>query len=151
MKLIKNIGNAAGEFTGGLIGGTVRVVGELAGSNFIKDIGNGVESATKFAGRTAGELASGVWDVTAGAIKKDEGKMDEGLQDLSGAVTGTARGVKHVVVDVVENGANVVKGIAQEDRELLKAGAKGLVYTAAIGAIAIGFVDLVDGPDGDGV
>lgn len=148
MKLLKGIGNAAGELTGLVLGGTVRVVGELAGSSFVREIGDGVESATRFAGRKAGELASGAWDMTAGLIRQDGTQLNEGLQDLGGAVTDTAKGIGHVLVTVAENSGNVVKGIAHKDKELLKSGAKGLVYTAAVGAVAVGVVDAVDGPEG---
>lgn len=148
MKFLKGLGNAAGELAGVVLGGTVRVAGELTGSSFVKEIGDGVENATRFAGRKAGELASGAWDMTAGIITQDEAKLHEGLDDLGGAASDTAKGVGHLLVNVAENGANVVKGVAQQDKELLKAGAKGLVYTAAVGAIAVGVVDIVDGPDG---
>jgi hypothetical protein len=147
MGFLKGLGNFAGEVVGGVLGGTVRVVGEVTGSKFIKEIGDGVENATKFAGKTAGDLASGAWDVTAGIVTQNEQKMSEGLGDIGGAVSSTAKGIGHMVVNVVENGTDVVKGIANDDSERLKNGAKGLIYTAAVGVIAVGIVDLADGPD----
>lgn len=148
MKFLKGLGNAAGEITGLVLGGTVRVAGELAGSTFIKEIGDGVENASRFAGSKAGELASGTWDMAAGIVKQDEAQLHEGLSDVGGALSDTAKGVGHLIVNVAENGANVVKGIARDDKDMLKDGARGLIYTAAVGAIAVGVVDAVDGPDG---
>jgi len=147
MSFLKGLGNFAGDVVGGVLGGTVRVVGEVTGSQFIKEIGDGVENATKFAGKTVGDLASGTWDVAAGIVTQDEAKMDAGLGDIGGAVSSTAKGVGHMIVNVVDNGASVVKGIGNNDSELLKTGAKGLIYTAAVGAIAVGIVDVVDGAD----
>jgi hypothetical protein len=144
---LKGLGSFAGEAAGLVLGGTVRVVGELTGSNFIKEIGDGVESATKFAGKTAGELASGTWDIAAGIITQDERQLDEGFNDVGGAVSSTARGIGGMVVNVVENGSNVVKGITNDDSTMLKDGAKGLIYTAAVGALAIGIIDVIDGAD----
>jgi hypothetical protein len=51
MGFLKGLGNFAGEVVGGVLGGTVRIVGDITGSNFIKEIGDGVENATKFAGK----------------------------------------------------------------------------------------------------
>ncbi|WP_238392665.1 hypothetical protein [Paenibacillus antri] len=147
MSFLKGLGNFAGEVVGGVLGGTVRVVGEIAGSNFIKEIGDGVEHATKFAGKTAGELASGTWDVAAGIVTQNERIMEDGFSDIGGAVSSTAKGVGHMVVNVVENGASVVKGISDNNTDLLKTGAKGLIYTAAVGAIAVGIIDVADGAD----
>lgn len=48
----------------------MRVVGEIAGSPFIKEIGNGVEKATINTGKTVGQLASGTYDLASGAIRK---------------------------------------------------------------------------------
>ena len=87
MSFFKGLGHFAGEVTGKVIGGSVRVVGELTGSNFVKEIGDNVEKATIIAGRTAGNLASGVYDTTAGLITSDEEQSSNGMKDISGAVT----------------------------------------------------------------
>jgi len=147
MGILKGLGNIAGDVVGGVLGGTVRVVGEITGSKFIKEIGDGVENATKFAGKTVGEISSGVWDVGAGIIKQNEKQLNEGLSDIGGAVSSTAKGVGHMVVNVVDNGTDVVKGIANSDSDLIKSGAKGLIFTAAVGVIAVGIIDVVGGPD----
>lgn len=148
MRLLKGIGNVAGELTGLVLGGSVRVVGELTGSDFVKEIGNGVEKTSRFAGRTAGELASGTWDTAAGLLTRDETLRQEGMQDLGTAVSTTVQGTGQVLKGVAANAGNVARGIADKDGELLKTGLKGLVYTAAVGTIAVGVVDVLDGPDG---
>ena len=148
MRLLKGIGNAAGELTGLVLGGTVRVVGELTGSNFVKEIGDGVEKTSRFAGRTVGDLASGTWDTAAGLLAREQARRKEGMQDLGAADNATVKGTGQVLTGMAENAGNVAKGIAGKDKELLKHGVKGLVYTAAVGAIAVGVVDVLDGPDG---
>jgi hypothetical protein len=150
MTFLKGLGQFAGEVTGKVLGGSVRVVGEIAGSQYIKDIGNGVEKATINTGKTAGQLASGVFDVTKGIIKKDEAAVDSGLGDIGGAVTNTAKGVFASTKYVYNNGKDVVTGIKDDDMDKVKQGAKGLVAAAAVSVIAVGIIDVIDGVDGIG-
>ena len=73
--------------------------------------------------------------------------MDEGFNDIGGAVSTTAKGIGSTVVNVVDNGGKVINGVFSGDGDQFSAGARGLVKTAAIGALAIGVVDFVDGAD----
>ncbi|MDF2923732.1 MAG: hypothetical protein K0R57_2646 [Paenibacillaceae bacterium] len=148
MSFLKKLGQAAGEVTGLVLGGTVRVVGEVTGSGFIKEIGDSVEKATVVTGKTLGNAASGVWDAGAGLIKQDKEQLDEGLHDIKDAVGSTVKGIGQGIGYVYDNGKDVVNGLREQDKELAKEGAKNLVKAAAVGALAIGVVDVLDGPDG---
>ncbi|WP_186445920.1 hypothetical protein [Paenibacillus cremeus] len=148
MGFLKDLGKFAGEVTGKVIGGSVRVVGELTGSDYIKEIGDGVENATIRTGETLGNAASGIWDVGAGIITQDEKQLEAGFSDVGQAVGSTIMGVGQGIGYVYENGKDVVSGLKDGDGELLKQGAKNLVKVAAVGVLAIGIVDVVDGVDG---
>jgi DNase/tRNase domain of colicin-like bacteriocin len=147
MDFLKKTGKFAGTLTGKVLGGSVRIVGELANSKYIKEIGDSVERATTQTGELLGQTASGLYDVGAGLITKDESKRDEGLGDIGGAVKTTAIGIGHGVVHVVASGKDVYQGLKDGDNERLKQGAKNLGKVAAVGVIAIGVIDLVDGVD----
>lgn len=142
------MGQLAGEVTGKVLGGSVRVVGELAGSPFIKEIGNGVEKATINTGKTVGQLASGTYDLASGAIRKDDTAIDAGLADIGGAVTTTAKGVAISAKYVYNSGKDVVVGMKEEDKDRVKLGAKNLLAAAAVTTLAVGVIDAVDGPEG---
>lgn len=148
MSFLKGLGQFAGEVTGRVLGGTVRVVGEVVRSDYIKEIGNGVEQATITTGRTAGELASGIYDVASGAIRRDGDAVNGGLNDIGGAVKTTATGVVSSVKYVYDSGKDVVVGLREENYAKAKSGAKGLVTAAAISVIAVGLIDVLDGADG---
>lgn len=92
MNFLKGAGKLAGDFTGRVLGGTVRVAGELVHSDYIKEIGNDVERVTAKTGELAGQAASGVWDVGAGLITADKRQAKTGFEDLGDAVTTTIRG-----------------------------------------------------------
>lgn len=147
MGFLKELGKFTGQVAGQVIGGSVRVVGELTGSDFIKEIGDGAQRATENAGRVLGNAASGVWDVAAGIVQQDELRMEDGFRDVGGAVGETARGIGASLVNVVENSGQVIEGIKNEDSKLLKEGAKGLLKTAAVATLAIGVIDIIDGVD----
>ncbi|WP_409340420.1 hypothetical protein [Paenibacillus sp. MBLB4367] len=145
MDLLKGIGKLAGDVTGRVLGGTVRVAGELVNSNYIKEIGNDVERVTAKTGEIAGQAASGVWDVGAGLLTADKRQTNTGIGELGDV---TVKGIGDGIEYVVESGREMVTGIKENDKELLKEGVKKLGKAAAITTIGIGLVDLVDGPDG---
>ncbi|MCM3626777.1 hypothetical protein M3194_05315 [Paenibacillus glycanilyticus] len=148
MDLLKGIGKLAGDVTGRVLGGTVRVAGELVRSDYIKEIGNDVERVTAKTGELAGQAASGVWDVGAGLITADKQQAKTGFDDLGDAVTTTVRGAGQGIEYVVESGKDVVTGIKENDKQRIKDGAKKLGKAAAVTVIAVGVIDIVDGPDG---
>lgn len=148
MSFLKGLGQFAGEVTGKVIGGSVRVVGEIAGSPFIKEVGNGVEKATINTGKTVGQLASGTYDLASGAIRKDDAAVEAGLADLGDAVTNTAKGVALSAKYVYNGGKDVVVGMKEEDMDRVKLGAKHLLAAAAVTTLAVGVIDAVDGADG---
>lgn len=148
MSFLKGLGQFAGEVTGKVLGGSVRVVGEIAGSPFIKEVGNGVEKATINTGKTVGQLASGTYDLASGAIRKDDAAVEAGLADLGDAVTNTAKGVAVSAKYVYNGGKDVVVGMKEEDMDRVKLGAKHLLAAAAVTTLAVGVIDAVDGADG---
>lgn len=54
MSFLKGLGQFVGEVIGKVFGGSVRVVGEIVGSFFIKEIGNGVEKVMINMGKMVG-------------------------------------------------------------------------------------------------
>ena len=49
-----------------MTGGIIKGVGEVTGSDFIKEVGDGVKHSTEFAGKRLGSLAEGAWNVGSG-------------------------------------------------------------------------------------
>ncbi|MFC4808199.1 hypothetical protein [Paenibacillus sp. GCM10023250] len=147
MELLKGFGKLAGDITGRVLGGTVRVAGELVHSDYIKVIGNDVERVTAKTGELAGQAASGVWDVSAGLITADKQQAKAGFDELGVAATTAVRGAGQGIEYVVESGKEVVTGMKENDTQLMKEGAKKLGRAAAVTILAVGVIDIVDGPD----
>ena len=83
-------GNTKGTGIGEVVGGTVNLVGEVTGSEFIEEIGDGIKKASTFVGDKLREVASGTWDVAAGLITQDEIQLNEGFKDIGQAAGDTA-------------------------------------------------------------
>lgn len=148
MGFLKALGTLAGQVAGDVVGGSIKFVGDITGSEFIDDIGEGVQKASYFAGDKLGEVASGTWDVAAGIITQDEWQLDEGLDDMGKAIGDTAKAAGHAVCNIVDNGRDVVGGVIDGDNDRILDGTKGLVKFGVVGALSFGLVDLVDGDDG---
>lgn len=148
MNAIREVGKWAGAVTGKVLGGTVRVAGELVHSPYIKEIGDSVEHVTAASGDILGQAAGGLWEIGAGLVQKNEPRTREGFGELSQAVGDTVDGVGRGVEYILDNGREMISGLQEGDRERLKQGAKNLGKMAAVGALAIGVIELIDGADG---
>jgi len=151
MSLIRGIGKGLGKGAGFLLGKPIELVGEVTGSNLIGDIGKGVQKASEFAGDTAGQVVGGAVDTVSGIISEDQAKRDKGLGEMGNAVSRTAKGVVVTAKNAIHDGGDVIGGFVDGDHNRMKKGASSLVKTVAVGTIAVGVVDVIDGADGGGV
>ncbi|MBB6177314.1 hypothetical protein HNQ82_002147 [Anoxybacillus tengchongensis] len=147
MGFFRGLGRFAGKATGTVIGGAVNVVGELTGSEWVKEVGNGVKKASEFTGDTFGQVLDGVWDTAAGIANKDEKKIEKGLEHIGESVSRTVKGVYYTAKHTYENGKEVYEGIRDNDENKLKNGLAEIAKTAAVGMLAVGVVDIIDGAD----
>lgn len=147
MGFLRDLGNFTGKAAGFVVGGAVNVVGEVTGSKFIKEVGDGVKRASEFAGDTLGQVADGAWNTAAGIIQKDDDKIEQGLGDIGDSVSRTANGVYVTAKGTYHNGKDVYEGFKYDDDEKIKSGIKNIAKTVAVGALAVGVVDMVDGVD----
>ena len=147
MSLIRGIGKGLGKGAGFLSGKPIEFVGEVTGFDLIEDIGKGVQKASEFAGDTAGQVVGGAVDTVSGIISEDPTKRDKGLGEMGNAVSRTAKGVVVTAKNAIHDGGDVIGGFIDGDNSRIKKGASSHVKTVAVGAIAVGVVDGVDGND----
>lgn len=138
----KDFGGLLGSLVGGVIGGPIKFIGEVTDVKLIEEIGDGVINSTKFTGETVGQVVGGSVNAIRGVVTDDRTLIDEGLGDLGDAGSRTLTGVVNTAKHAVENGGNVIIGIMDNDIEQVKQGASGLVKTAAVGALAVGVIDI---------
>jgi len=153
MRVFRNIGKGIGTVGGGLIGGSVKVVGKAVGSKWkgtgewLEDVGDSVQSASKIALDNAGQFVDGAVQGTYGAIKKDEYYKQKGLNDLKDSTGKTIKGIGSTLKYTANNAGSTYKGFTSGDKEQAIKGLKNLGKVVAVSGLAIGVVDLVDGAD----
>lgn len=153
MSIFRMIGKGVGTVGGGLIGGTVKVAGKAVASKWkgtgewIEDVGDNVQIASKIALENAGQFVDGAVQGTYGAIKKDEYYKNKGLNDLKDSTGKTIKGIGSALNYTVNNAGSTYKGFRSGDKEQAIKGLKNLGKVVAVSGLAIGVVDLVDGAD----
>ena len=151
--VFRKIGKGVGTVGGGLIGGTTKLVGKAVGTKFkgtgewIEEIGDSVQSASKNALDNAGQLVDGAVQSTYGAIKKDEQAKQQGIHDLKDSAGRTVKGIGSAVKYTVNNASTTYEGLKSGDKEEAINGLKNLGKVVAVSSLAIGVLDLIDGVD----
>lgn len=86
MGLFGDLGKLAGTIVGGVVGGATELVEDVVDSDFIREIGQGVNRVSVNAGKTVGQAADGVIGIAKGSITQDSYIADEGLENLGDTV-----------------------------------------------------------------
>ena len=147
MSFLKGLGKGLGDATGSIMGGAIKGVGEITGSEFIKDVGEGVDKSMQHTGKLLGDVADGVVDVADGLLSKDGSKVEQGFSNLGSTVTNYGSQVVQSAGMVLEQGLNTVDYLAGGDYEQAKNSAKTLAKVGAVSLLAVGVIDVVDGLD----
>ena len=137
MGFLRDVGKFAGKATGTVIGGAVNVVGDVTGSKFIKEVGDGVKKASEFAGDTVGQVADGAWNTATGLIQEDKQKKDQGLNDMADSIGRTAKGVYQTAKNTYHSGKSTYEGMKEGDDIKVKQGLRDIGKTVAIGTLAV--------------
>ncbi|GAX46183.1 hypothetical protein NIES4075_72040 [Tolypothrix sp. NIES-4075] len=117
MSFIKGLGKFAGQVVGGVVGGSLEVVGELVDSKAIKQVGKGVYQVAATSGEVLGSLTDGVVTTVHGAVTKDGEKVKQGLGDAGNGVVVAATGVGQVIKHTAMGTASVVRQTLSDEPE----------------------------------
>lgn len=153
MEVFRTLGKGLGTAGGGLIGGTVKAGGKIVGTKWkgagewIEDVGDGVQNASKIALENAGQFIDGTAQGTYGAIKKDDYYKQKGLNNLKESAGKTVKGIGSTVKYTAHNASASYKGFRSGNSEQAAAGLKNIGKVVAVSGLAIGFIDLIDHVD----
>ncbi|WP_050615161.1 hypothetical protein [Bacillus testis] len=147
MGIFNELGKGLGGLAGIVIGSPIKFIGEVTEIKMLENIGNGVKHSSKFAGEALGTFTDGALGTVSGLINDDPSKRDQGLSEMGTAVGQTAKGVYNSAKNVLKNSGDIIVGAIEGDMDSVKKGAAGIVTTVAVGALAVGVIDIVDGVD----
>lgn len=144
MGVIKALGSFAGKLAGGVVGGTVELVGEVTKSNFIKEIGQGVYKASSKSGELLGRMAEGTVDTVVGTISDNTKLANKGKKQFVDAASDTIKGTIYGTVNVVKKGIDTTSAILDGDKEKTVECVKDIVKIVAVGALSISVIETID-------
>ncbi|MHC1723180.1 MAG: hypothetical protein AB9836_08260 [Aminipila sp.] len=144
MDTLKKAGIIAGAAVGGVIGGTISVVGKVADIKIIDNIGSSIIDSTIYTGEIAGDIASGTTEVITGKITKNPDKVNGGVKDLKSGGNKVVGNFVNNFKLVTSNGGEILEGVKKRDTEKIKHGAKTLAKVAAVGLVTVGAIKIDD-------
>lgn len=142
MDKIKKTGILAGAVVGGLIGGTLSVIGKVTKIKIIDDIGESVVDSTILTGSIAGNLASGTTDLLSGKIKHDEPLAKAGVTDIKDTGQKVVTNFVGNVKLVARSGGEILSGVKQKNLHKTIGGIKSLVKVVSVGVLTVGAIKI---------
>lgn len=143
----KSLGEGLGSLSGEILGGAIKKVGEVTDSRFIQEVGTGVNHSMQYTGNLLGNLADGAVNVGVGIINKDDEKIEQGFGEIGNNVTDFGKRALHSVGTVLVESDKAIEAFSQGDYETAKRSGEMLAKMAAVGALSVGVIEVVDGID----
>ncbi|QIB68549.1 hypothetical protein Ami103574_04085 [Aminipila butyrica] len=147
MDSLKKAGILTGAAVGGVIGGTLSVVGKVTRIKIIDTLGSSIVDSTIYTGAIAGDLASGTTDLISGKLTGNAQKVADGVEDLKEGGSKVAQNVVGNLKLLADNGGEILTGVKERDRDKIKHGAKNLAMATAVGLITVGAVKIDEGEE----
>lgn len=142
MDLVKKTGIVAGAVVGGLIGGSLSVIGKVTKIKIIDDIGESVVDSTILTGTIAGNLASGTTDLLAGKLQQDETLVKQGVTDIKDTGHKVVNNFVGNVKLVANSGGEIITGAKQRNLHKTTKGLKSLIKVVSVGALTVGAIKI---------
>lgn len=147
MAFFRKVGKGVGTVSGGVIGGAVKLAGKAMKSEWVEEVGDGIKHASTIALDNAGQFIDGAVKGTYGVVKKDQLRKQEGISDLKDSSVRTLKGLGSTISYTAKNTGTAIEGLITGDKERSMQGVKNVGKVAAVTAMAVGALDLVDGAD----
>jgi len=144
MDSIKKTGIIAGAVIGGVVGGSISLIGKLSKIKAVDDVGSSIVSSSILTGGLTGDAASGTVDAISGKITKNPAKTKEGLNDLKGTGKKILNNFVENVRYVADSGNEIADGLKSKDRKKVIESTKKFAKWVAVGTITVGAVKMID-------
>lgn len=144
METLKKAGVCAGAALGGVVGGTVSLVGKVIRQPDIDQLGETITDSAILTGEIAGHALSGTADVIAGAVRRDKRTLKKGGRDLKRAGGAMVKNVAANASILLTEAGNVAVGVKTGDRARVVRGLKTMGKMAAVELFTVGAVKMDD-------
>lgn len=153
MVIFRSVGKGIGTVGGGLLGGSMKLIGKAVGTKhqgagkWIEDVADATQKASVIALDNAGQFVDGAVKGTYGLIKVDDYYKQKGLSDLKDSAGRTMKGIGSTITYTAANAGETFRGFSQGDKEQAINGLKNIGKVVAVSSLAIGVLDVIDGAD----
>ena len=141
----KEIGALIGAFVGYAVGLPITMAASLTESEFLEEVSEGITRVSMNTGALLGDVTEGTAEVIKGVVNEDKSLQTKGINRVvdSGAtyIKGVGKGVAKLATDGIETIEAIVEGDSDRAIEV----GKEIAKTVAVGAMAIGVADVIDG------
>lgn len=144
MRILKKAGIIAGATIGGVLGGTLSVIGKVSNQKFVDQLGESIVDSTILTGGMVGEVFSGTTEVISGTIKKDASKKNLGKKELKTVSEAVVDNVVNNFKTVAESGGEILDGVKKRDHKKVVRSTKRLVKIVLVGTITVGAIKITD-------
>lgn len=153
MVVFRSAGKVIGTVGGGLLGGSVKLIGKAVGSKhqgagkWMEEVGDATQKASVYALDNAGRFLDGAVKGTYGLIKDDSYYKETGLSDLKVSTSRTMKGIGSTITYTATNAGETIRGISQGNKKQAINGLKSIGKVVAVSSLAIGVLDVIDGAE----
>lgn len=145
MGFFKELGELAGSVVGCVVGGAVSIVGDIVDSDTIREIGECTYRVTANTGTQIGKFADGAAKCVGAIVNDDGKKFEDGAKEMFDTAAETVVGIGSGIVKTINVGVEGIDAVLSGDDEKAIEVGKRIVKIAAVGALSIGVLDVVDG------
>jgi hypothetical protein len=142
MNKLKKATILIGAITGGVLGGSIDLVGKMTKVNFLSELGEGIVDSALLTGEIVGGAISGTADMISGTVVKDSEKSAEGTRELEQAGKQVLKNAVTNIQMMADNSGEMINGIRTGDKARTISAAKTLAKMATIGVITVGAIKL---------
>ncbi|HHX13596.1 MAG TPA: hypothetical protein GX726_01410 [Clostridiales bacterium] len=144
MNKIKKAAIIGGALVGGLIGGSLSVIGKVSRKKLLDDLGSNIVDSTLLTGKITGDMLSGTTHLLIGKIRKKPRCLKQGKKDLQRAGSQVVDNFVTNTKQVLRNTGDLAGGIVKRDKKRVIRSLKTLGKIATVGTLTVGAILVPD-------
>lgn len=141
----KEMGAIIGAIAGHAVGLPILLAGAITESDFLLEMSEGIARVSMNTGALLGDVAEGTAETIKGVVNEDKNLQEQGMTRVIDSGVTYAKGVGKGITKLAVDGIETIEAIVEGDSDKAIQVGKELVKTVAVGAMAIGVADVIEG------
>lgn len=141
----KKFGAIVGGIAGNIVSLPVLLAASATESDFLHEMYEGIVKVSMNTGALLGDVTEGTVETVKGVINEDKQLQTQGINRVLDSGATYVEGIGKGIVKIAKDGIDAVEAIVEGDSDKAMKVGKEIVKTVAVGAMAIGVADVIDG------